>query len=300
MPSIIETAVVIIGAGPAGITAAIQLKRCGIPFVLLEGERIGGLLWNANLIENYPGFPDGISGPELVGLLEKQIDRLKICVFQEMVLSLDGDQSVFTTVTLGAVYRSSYVLVASGTKPRPWNLPVPTNLSPRVVSDIVPLLETKACHIVIIGSGDAAFDHALNMAKKRNSVTILNRDREVKCLSLLQERAQLTRSISYQDQVTVRAIKPDRTSQGILLECDFDGRSDVIAADYVITAVGREPNMAFLTDHLLQNKEKFMSSKKLFFIGDVQNGFLRQMAVAAGDGLRAAMLIHADLHKEMD
>jgi thioredoxin reductase (NADPH) len=70
--------VAIVGAGPAGMTAAIQLKRYGIPFVLLEKERIGGLLWNANLVENYPGFPAGVSGPKLVGLIEKQMERVGV------------------------------------------------------------------------------------------------------------------------------------------------------------------------------------------------------------------------------
>ncbi len=74
--------VIIIGAGPAGMTAAIQLKRYGIPFVLLEKERVGGLLWNANLVENYPGFPAGVSGPRLVGLIEKQMERIgRRCYF---------------------------------------------------------------------------------------------------------------------------------------------------------------------------------------------------------------------------
>ena len=66
----------IIGAGPAGITAAIQLKRYSIPFILLEKERVGGLLWNANLVENYPGFPAGVRGPKLIGLIEKQMERI--------------------------------------------------------------------------------------------------------------------------------------------------------------------------------------------------------------------------------
>ena len=117
--------VVVIGAGPAGMTAAIQLKRYGIPFILLEKERVGGMLWNANLVENYPGFPAGVQGPKLVGLIEKQIERIGVDVTFGEVSSLQKVGSNFQVETTQGIYRPRYVIVASGTKPNLIPLTIP-------------------------------------------------------------------------------------------------------------------------------------------------------------------------------
>src|SRR3990172_4711953 len=102
--------VLIIGAGPAGIAAAIQLKRYGIPFVLLEKERVGGLLWNANLVENYPGFPAGVSGPKLVRLIEKQMERLGVVVAEDVVEKLRRNATAFHVKTLQTEYQPRFVV----------------------------------------------------------------------------------------------------------------------------------------------------------------------------------------------
>lgn len=162
MSSAIKTDVVIIGAGPAGITAAIQLKRYGVPFALLEKGRVGGLLWNANLVENYPGFPNGISGPELVALLVQHMARLAVEVTCGEVVALDYDEFGLLVSTQNSTYRPRCVVVATGTQPRPFSLPISPNARGRVVRDVVPLLNVEGKHVAIIGAGDAAFDHALN------------------------------------------------------------------------------------------------------------------------------------------
>ncbi len=117
--------VVIIGAGPAGMTAAIQLKRYGIPFVLLEKERVGGLLWNANLVENYPGFPAGVSGPKLINLIEKQMKRIGVEVTFDTVTNLSLEDDRFLVETPRTSYLPKYVVVASGTRPNPIPLTIP-------------------------------------------------------------------------------------------------------------------------------------------------------------------------------
>ena len=116
--------VAIIGAGTAGMTAAIQLKRYDIPFVLLERERVGGLLWNANLVENYPGFPAGVSGSKLIGLMEKQMERIGVEVTFESVTELSYEDDRFLVATSQASYCPRYVVVASGTKPKPFPIPI--------------------------------------------------------------------------------------------------------------------------------------------------------------------------------
>ncbi len=287
--------VVIVGAGPAGVTAAIQLKRYGIPFVLLEKERVGGLLWNANLVENYPGFPAGVSGSKLVRLIEKQMERVGVEVTFDSVLRLHYNKTGFRIETIQTEYHARYVVVASGTKPIPFPLAVPMAAQDSVFSDVYHLLSESNKRIVIIGSGDAAFDYALNLTKNRNSVTILNRGREVKCLRLLWERAVADPAIEYRAETPLSSVDLDETpperggeTVGRLKLRTEAGES--LKADYLLFAIGRIPQVSFLPDEILNNR-----LDGVYFVGDVKNGRFRQAAIAAGDGLRAAMEIYSHL-----
>ena len=282
-----DTDVAIIGAGPAGMTAAIQLKRYGIPFVLLEKERIGGLLWNASLVENYPGFPAGVSGPKLIGLVSKQMERIGVEVTFDSVTSMKQEENRFLVATSHASFCSRYIIVATGTKPRPFPLTIPDGAQNRVFSDVYRLLEEREKQIVIVGAGDAAFDYALNMTKNRNSVTILNRGGEVKCLKLLWDRALADPSIAYRAETPVRSMAFEETANRLKIRLDA---GEVIEADYLLFAIGRAPQTGFLSEEFVNNKVD-----GLYFVGDVKNGLYRQAAIAAGDGLRAAMDIYFNM-----
>jgi thioredoxin reductase (NADPH) len=287
--------VVIVGAGPAGMTAAIQLKRYGIPFVLLEKERVGGLLWNANLVENYPGFPAGVSGPKLVSLIEKQMERVGVEVTFDSVVRLHYNKAGFRIETIQAEYHAHYVIVASGTKPAPFPLAIPAAARNLVFSDVRQLSSESNKMIVIIGGGDAAFDYALNLTKNRNSVTILNRGRDVKCLRLLWERAVADSSIKYRAETPIGSVEFDETPSergretvGRLKVRTEAGES--LYAVYLLFAIGRIPQVSFLPDEIINNR-----LDSVYFVGDVKNDRFRQAAIAAGDGLRAAMEIYSHL-----
>lgn len=282
--------VVIIGAGPAGATAAIQLKRYGIPFVLLEKARVGGMLWNANLVENYPGFPAGVGGPKLAGLIEKQMERIGVSVTIDSVLSIQHDKSSFQIKTVQIEYFPRYVIVASGTRPNPIPLAIPEAARDKVFSDVYHLLNETEKHIIVIGAGDAAFDYALNLVKKRNFVTILNRGGDVKCLGLLWERVRAEPVIEYRAETPVSAVEVDDIGNRLRVRTEA---GESLEADYLLFAIGRIPQMDFLSTELIKQKVK-----GLYFVGDVKNGLYRQAAIAAGDGLRTAMDIYFKLNSE--
>ncbi len=282
-----ENEVVIIGAGPAGLTAAIQLRRYGIPFVLLEKERVGGLLWNANLVENYPGFPAGVSGPKLAQLIEKQARRIGVPFVKECVLRVAISGNKKNTYTINAnknKHTTNHIIIASGTKPRPAPIPIPAECIGRVYSDVWPLLRESGKQVVIVGAGDAAFDYALNLTKNRNSVTILNRGRDVKCLGLLWERARANPAVAYRAECPVSGVEAGGTAGRLRVRCEA---GESLEADALLFAIGRVPQVDFLSAELLAQ-----AHPGLHFVGDVKNGLYRQAAIAAGDGLRAAMEIY--------
>lgn len=283
--------VVIIGAGPAGIAAAIQLKRYRVDALLLDRDHIGGLLRNANLVENYPGFPKGIPGPKLVTLLERHLKEACISVTYDEVLRLDFDKSLFNLQTLHRQYLARRVIVATGTQPKP--LPR-IDLSPaardRIYSEVYPLINMRGKRIAIVGSGDAAFDYALNLSR-HNTVSIINRSNMVKCLPLLWERAMATPTIVYHAPALVNAIIAEAASDPVCIEVMLGQELRSIESDYVIFAIGRDPNLDFLSDQVSVQEQTLTQHGLLYFIGDVRNGLFRQAVIAAGEGVRIAMQI---------
>ena len=155
--------VAIIGGGPAGIACAVQLKRSGIDPVIFEQGRIGGLLNNAYLVENYPGFPKGISGQSLVDKFDRQLQCWNIPVLRELITMLYCDKHKYI-LKASKKYTAKVVVIASGTKPK---LPESNFAihSDRVLYDVYPIRKKRHKTIVIIGSGDAAFDYGLNLCQ---------------------------------------------------------------------------------------------------------------------------------------
>jgi thioredoxin reductase (NADPH) len=288
--------VVIIGAGPAGLAAAIQLSRQGQEFVLFERDKAGGLLLNANLVENYPGFVDGISGPDLVELFKRQAERLGVEIHQEEVKEVSLRADLFRIVTDQRELASKYLVAATGTKPKtlPRDELSGVNCN-KVFTEVYPLIREEGKQIIILGAGDAALDYSLNLAKK-NKVILLNRGSRIKGLGLLWERVQKTPSIDYfSDQNVERII--DAEGGRIMVTTSIGTQRIDHEADYLITAIGREPELGFAQGEFQDKIEGLRSEGKLYFIGDLHNGSYRQTSMAVGDGIKAAMSIGRKLEE---
>jgi thioredoxin reductase len=287
---------VIIGAGPAGLAAAMQLARQGQNFLIFERDKVGGLLLNANLVENYPGFVHGISGPDLVDLFKKQADRLDVEICQEEVKKVLFEDGLFRIATNNRQLSSQYLVAATGTKPKTLlDMTLASVDHRKVFTEVYPLLKEKGKQIIILGAGDAALDYSLNLAAK-NRVIIMNRGSRIKGLDLLWKRVQKTPNIEYFSDQDIDRIK-DADSGRIMISVSCGKEKLIHEADYLITAIGREPDLGFAQTGLLENMESLRSDGRLYFIGDLHNGSYRQTAMAVGDGIKAAMSIGQKLEE---
>jgi len=283
--------VVIIGAGPAGLAAAMQLRRYGLQPLVLESSRVGGLLWNANLVENYPGFPSGLRGPALVRLFQRQADRLGVQITADLVTRVLWEDGLFRLQASQGAYSARHLVLAMGTRPLPFtNLQIPPALHDRVLYEVQSILDLSGKTIAIVGAGDAAFDYALNLGRK-NQVAILNRGGRTKCLALLEERVALSPDIRYYSNTSLVGFSGASAGE-LQLDCLSPAGSFSISADYLVGALGREPRLDCLPGVFRQKSSLLVQRKLLYFVGDIKNGMFRQTAIAVGDGLQAAMEIY--------
>ncbi|MDN7026052.1 NAD(P)/FAD-dependent oxidoreductase [Methanoculleus sp. FWC-SCC1] len=279
--------VAVIGAGPAGIAAAVQLQRSGHRPLVFEKGTPGGLIREANNVENYPGFPDGIPGFALADRLASHLERLGVRLVMGEVLRLDYTGAEFVIETAGDVYRASNVIVAPGTKPRRWEgADVSRDAEHRIVSGIIPLRDLRESTVAVLGGGDAAFDYALHLSRA-NDVVIVNRSRRTRCLPLLRERARACARITCLDDTRIEAVT--RGGRGLVLRCRTGEYIRDCEADYLLTAIGREPALDFMSEDLKYNLDALRAERRIWIVGDATAGVFRQTAVAAGTGMRAAM-----------
>jgi len=280
--------VTIIGAGPAGIATAIQLKRCKVEFVLLEQDEIGGLVRNANLVENYPGFPNGVSGSELIKLFQKQLQNSGVKVSFEKVMNLEYRDNAFYTTTNIRVIKSTNAVIATGTKPKKLSTPTINN---RIFYEVYPLRDLLHKRVAVIGAGDAAFDYAISLSEN-NHVIILNRNNRPNCIPLLMERCATSGNISYMENVNVSEINIKNNQLQLSYTKYGDRNEKKMNTDILLIAIGREPCLDFLGKKFHKNLDKLIQAGLLYMVGDVNNEHYRQTAIGVGDGLRTAMRIY--------
>jgi len=294
--------VAIVGAGPAGIAAGIFLQRAGLSPLLLEKGEPGGLLRSANLVENYPGFPKGVSGRVLASRFRRQLRAVGLEAVDAQVERIARSRGSFKIDAKSQSFASRAVIVASGTRPKDPDLgSCVASRRSRVFNEItdIPRAMLRGKHAVIIGGGDAAFDYALNLRASGDGVTIVSKSGP-RCLPLLRERAN---SRGVQTLVGFGLGSIHCTDRGRVLICRLrgDGKTEELKADFILTACGRVPNLGFLGPALAKalgtRPPPETAVKGLFVAGDAARGSHRQTGIAVGDGIRAAMMVQ-DLFRQ--
>lgn len=291
MKKIKKEDVIIIGAGPAGMSCAIQLKRCGITPLVFDLDNNGGLLRYANLVENYPGFPGGIKGINLAKRFSEQFKLEKLKCIKQKVLNVKYNRGLFEVITKNNYYTSEYLVIASGTKPKRDNdFYIEPSLSNSIFYGVSGLSYKKNKHFVIIGSGDLAFDYCLSLGKM-NEVTILNRSDLPKCIPLLYQRAEKLKNFTFYNNTVLNQVERlgiDKLSFIIKSPYGYT----ILIANYLIFAIGQEPNLDFADVEFKKEFKLLSKIGRLYLIGDAANKQYRQTAIAAGDGIKAAMQIY--------
>jgi len=277
--------VAIIGAGPAGITAAVQLVRCGLSVALFEKRKAGGTIEVAWRVENFPAFKSGVSGNVIAKKFASHLDDFDIepiCLRVKRITL----GTPFRVETDAELFLADNVIVAGGLFPRV--LQVPEDIKPFML-DLFTLPEKAESSVLVVGSGDVAFDQASRLAEMGHNVTLVHRKPKLQALERivkLAEQLNIKRYISAKPEWLVK--------DGRLIRLDID---ENICFDYVLPCIGREIDAPeIVTDSArfdleLQQGKILSAYDGLYFAGDIIRGKMRQVSVAMGDGMRAALTI---------
>ncbi len=283
--------VIIIGAGPAGIASAIQLKRSGIDPLIIEKDKCGGLLRNAFLVENYPGFYNGISGIKLISYFTKHLEKLSIKpVFDEVKnITYSDDNNIFTIHTKEKILKSKIAIIATGLKHKESDIvnTFSINTKKNIYYNISDFKNPKGKNILIVGAGDASFDYALNLSSK-NKIVVINRGKKIKALNLLHNRLKKNTSIEYLDNTIIKNIISKKREEVLLISNNIE---IIKTFDIILFAIGRKPDLSFISSQILEKRLELETKKVLFFIGDIVDKNYRQTSIAVGDGVKVAMEI---------
>lgn len=301
---------IIVGAGPAGLAAAIYAARDGIKTLLIEKSAAGGLAATTEWIENYPGFPEGISGPELMDLFQKQAVRFgaEIIEFEEVTRIEPVRKGLLRVHTASdEVFEAKLVMLAMGSKPKKLRVPGEDEFYGRGLSYCAtcdgPLFKGK--DVVVIGAGNSGLQEGINLLSYAKSVTFIEFLPYSIAEKILQERTMNHPNSTFYFNHQVLEIKGDKMVTGVVMQDRATGELKEIPTDGVFIYVGYSPDTKFLGDLVEMNQWGYIktdahmwtSVEGLMAIGDVRANNVAQITVAVGDGTKAALTAREYLAK---
>lgn len=297
----IERQIIIIGSGPAGLTAALYAARANLKPLLIEGVEAGGQLMLTTMVENWPGYRDGIMGPDLMVELRAQAERFGAEIVQGDVTSVDLSERPFK-LTLGkTAYHSHSLIVATGASAKWLDLGVDRKLSGRGVSTCATCdgYFFKGRPVAIIGGGDTAMEEAIYLAKLASQVTVIHRRDTLRASKVMQHKAMTTPNISFIWNTEVVDIKDLERGEvtGLVLHDTHTGERSELPVEGVFIAIGHVPNTKLFAGQLEMDENGYLKTthgsrtnvRGVFAAGDVQDHVYRQAVTAAGSGCMAAI-----------
>jgi thioredoxin reductase (NADPH) len=292
---------IIVGSGPAGYTAALYAARASLQPLVIEGVQSGGALMTTTDVENFPGFPDGILGPELMDNMRKQAERFGAELLTDDANGVDLTGEVKTVRVGGSAYRARAVILATGSAWRPLGVPGEQELLGHGVSSCATCdgFFFRNQHIAVVGGGDSAMEEATFLTKFADTVTIIHRREEFRASKIMADRALSNSKIEVRwNTVVDEILGTDGSVSGVQLRDVVTGDKNTLDVTGVFIAIGHDPRTALFADQVALDEHGYVrveaqttrtSLPGVFAAGDVVDRVYRQAVTAAGTGCAAAL-----------
>ena len=291
---------IIIGGGPAGYTAALYAARANLQPLVIEGFNWGGQLMVTTDVENYPGYPDGIMGPEMMAEFRRQAERFGTQFVTDDVTRVDFSEQPLRVWVENEEYRARAVIVATGATARWLGLPCERHFQGRGLSACATCDGAffKEKELVVVGGGDSAMEEANFLTRYATKVTVVHRRDEFRASQIMLDRARANPKIAFITNAVVENIVGDGKVEGVVLRDTVTGETSDFPTDGVFVAIGHDPTTALFVDQLDHDDAGYLVTKPystetnipgVFAAGDVQDHVYRQAVTAAGSGCMAAL-----------
>ena len=294
---------IVIGTGPSGLTAAIYLARANLKPLVIEGIQPGGQLTTTTEIENFPGFPEGIMGPDLMDNMRKQAERFGAEFVSGWVHEVDFSSRPFTVhVEDGETYKAETVLISTGASARYLGIPGEQENVGRGVSTCATCdgFFFRGKKIAVVGGGDSAMEEAAFLTRFASDVTLVHRRNELRASKIMQDRVRENEKVKWALNCQPLSVATDEggTVKGLMVQNRDTGQEELVEADGVFIAIGHTPNTSFLGGQIKLDANGYIVVQPgstetnvpgVFACGDVQDTRYRQAITAAGSGCMAAM-----------
>ena len=299
--------VIIIGSGPAGLTAGIYTARANLKTLIIAGTTWGGQLMLTSVIENFPGFARGIDGPVLMQQMREQAEHHGVQIKDVPAVAIEGTKSPFTVKTETESFQAKAVIIASGADARWLGVPGEKERSGKGMSSCATCDAAffRGKEVIIVGGGDSAMEEALVLAQVASKVTIIHRRDSFRASQIMQDKVHAHEKIEVKFNSEIIEVKGEGRVQSAIVKDTQSGQTSEMAVNGIFVAIGHIPNTKFLsgldvdTQGYLVVKEKMQTSiEGIVTAGDVHDTHYRQAITAAGFGCQAALEVEKWLHMQ--